>query len=65
MLGFGGWLGMSLYLAALIFAVANSSWWIGVPVLWGNFLLESMLETLDAQGKENFEAFNAARAATG
>jgi hypothetical protein len=63
-MSFGAWFGSSLYFAALCFILIgfDSPWWIWASALWGNSLLFSLLETLDAQGKENYDALQAARA---
>ena len=62
LISLGAWLGSSLYIFALCFVVASSPWWIAFPALWGNALFFSLLDTLNAQGKENSDVFEAARA---
>jgi hypothetical protein len=59
---FNAWLGLSLCVAALAFLGAKFPDWVSIPVFWAVLLLASMLDTLNAHGKENSEALNAVRA---
>jgi len=60
---FKAWLGISLCVFAIAFMSANFPDWVSIPVYWGVFLFASLLDTLNAQGKENFEALYVARTA--
>jgi len=57
---FGVWLVVSLDFAALVFLFEHLPLWLMWPFLWGHLTLWNLLESLDARGRENFEAIEAA-----
>jgi hypothetical protein len=62
MLTVSGWVFTSVCFLALAFLVTQVTGWLCAPLLWTAWLLFSMIDTLDAKGRENFEALNAAPA---
>lgn len=58
MLTIRGWLVFSLYFTLMVFLGAHAPLWVLWTIIWGNTLLFSMLDTLNAKGRENFEALS-------
>jgi hypothetical protein len=42
----------------MVFLGAHAPLWVLWTIIWGNTLLFSMLDTLNAKGRENFEALS-------
>jgi hypothetical protein len=61
MLSLAAWVGFSLSLGLLFYVSKATPFWIAIPFYVGMIVIVAMLDALEAHGRENFEAFKAAR----